>query len=230
MIGTGYIIEVKIDERLDVQSLEFYIERGGEHVFKDAADLVRIDTEEGTRKFALIDGMSRGHLMCCVNAVDHEPLWEGRPQVFRMYTGITIGACMCDDGRTTSCGGYEFGFKIVNDIPKDSSARIYVGAVKSYVTDYSYITEGMVKEYCSVLPVEPVETSLEVVAGDRVVVLAPRNENLIAKKGDGFGGKMPFDTGFMGANGDVILRIGHIDYKVYGEFMTVDGNIIISIE
>lgn len=230
MIGTGYIIEVKIDERLHVRSLDFYIERGGEHVVVNKSDLVRIDTEEGTKWFAMVAPMGRGHLMCCVDAVDNEPLWQGRPQVFRVYTGISIGACMCDAGQTTNCGGYEFGFKVVNDIPKDSAARLYVGIIKEEIMGYGYITEAMIKSCCEVLPVGIAERVLNVVAGDKVVVLVPKNENMSATKGDGLGGKMPFDTSVMGCNGEITMKIGYNDYKVYGEFMTVGGNFKIFID
>lgn len=234
MIGTEYIVEVKfkaVNGELPDYSLDFYIEREGNCISLRKEELIKIVTEEGARYFALINSsvLGRGNLMCCVTMRDKEPLFEGRISKYTVFTGIVIGTCI--KNHTTRCGDYEFSFICVEDIPKDIMAGVYCGLIKEQIIGYEYITEAMVKRDLSFSTIENVENvTVSVVPGDKVVVLVPLNDTVVPMKGDGFGGKMPFDTNFMGSNGDIILRMGHIDYKAYGEFMTVAGDIKILFE
>ena len=232
MINPNYIIEVNVkapDNRELDYSLEFYVERPFS-VNIEKRELVRIMTEEGERFFAFIDAdFGRGHLMCGVKIRDKEPLFNGREQIFNAYTGITIGNCLCKGGEVTNCCGYEISFNAVEDIPKDLFARIYYGVIKESVPAYEFITEDMAGELKEA-PVGRMEKTKVVVAdGDKLVVLLPCNEFLTAYKDNGFGGKDVFGTSLMGANGDIVLRVKGIDYKVFGEFMTVPGDMYIYV-
>ena len=54
-------------------------------------------------------------------------------------------------------------------------------------------------------------------------------EKGIAYKDYGIGGMMSWGTSVMGANG-VMLMIDNIPYRIFGEFMSVDGKLNIYIE
>lgn len=73
------------------------------------------------------------------------------------------------------------------------------------------------------------EQILNIEGGDRLVVAIPADRDLVAYKDNGFGGKVPFSTSVMGANG-MELKINDIKYKLYGEFITVGGELKIYIE
>ena len=231
MIGTGLIIEVDIRAlkgEVPDFSLEFYVERGGQRVSYDKNNLVRIETEEGARFYAFVDSyiVGRGNLMCAVTMCDKEPLFPERKVEFVAFTGVMVGGCNCAHTKVTRCGDFEFSFSCVEDIPKDTMAGVYCGIIKEQITGYEYITEAMVKRDLTFATIENVENvTISVAPGDKVVILVPLNDTIVPMKDNGFGGKMAFDTKLMGANGDVILRIGYVDYKVYGEFMTVAGDI-----
>ena len=70
-------------------------------------------------------------------------------------------------------------------------------------------------------------------AGTFTVVLIPATSKLIAKKDDGFGGKVNFDlnngVAGSGANGASVF-IGVLEYRVYGEFNLVSGETIVYID
>lgn len=231
MKGT-YIIEVKFKNaagEMPACVLDFYVNKGGERLTLSSESLVRITTEDGERFFLFLNSMKfpHGRLMCRVSVVDDEPLVE-RPLSIEVPTGIIIGNCNEGAGEVTRCGDYEFGFGLVDDVPKDINARIYIGVIKDWVTGYEHITEEMIQGVLTEFPVGAVETNINVIMGDKVVALIPCNEHLTARKGDGFGGKVPFG-GFMSSNGEIVLRVNGIDYKVYGEMMTVNGEMEIFV-
>lgn len=60
------------------------------------------------------------------------------------------------------------------------------------------------------------KTGIELTEGESSVILIPSSSNLVAKKDDGFGGKVIFDSSISGANGTSI-NFGGYPYKVYGE-------------
>ena len=230
-MNTKYIIEVSVkapDGAEPDYSLEFYVERE-QTVVLDKSELVRVITDNGEKYFALLDlNMKRGHLMCCVRVKDNEPLFE-RTQEFRVYTGVTLGGCLCKREEVTRCGGYTFTFNAMEDVPKDINALIYYGVIKQNIS-YNEITESSLRVLDKQKEGILGRTGIEVSAGDRVVILVPSNSLLVPKKDNGFGSKVAFDTSVMGANGEIKVIANGIEYRVYGELMTVDGILYIYID
>lgn len=239
-VGSGYIIEVLFDSTEDF-SVEFYVERERSQKFKKS-ELLKVETSEGVRRFARIDSrvLGRGNIMCRAEVYDREAHWgKERPVVMHGFTGLFIGSCLCGAGGGFDCHGYKFGFKCLNDIPKDVNSRIYYGVVRSWVTGYEYITEQMIKEdieggSISRVNVAPFAGKIDVNEGDRMVVLVPYEELMTAKKvvslNESFAQKVPFGTEVMGANGEIVLELDGVKYRLYGEFMVVSGEINISVE
>ncbi len=213
---------LKIDGIKDALSVEFYIEREKTIKFLKE-DLIKVYNNRGVEYYAPVNAneLGRGHLMAAVEFEDREPMYPGgrRRVVVSGFTGYTI-PCM-GEGNTISCGGYEISFRKDENIPVNEGTKIYVGSVKKRVIGYEYITEEMVKELAS-HEVEQMEQIINVEAGDRLVVAIPADWDLVASKDNGFGGKVPFSTSVMGANG-LDLKIDDIRYKIYGEFITVNG-------
>lgn len=213
---------LKIDGIKDALSVEFYIEREKTIKFLKE-DLIKVYNNRGVEYYAPVKAneLGRGHLMAAVEFEDREPMYPGgrRRVVVSGFTGYTI-PCM-GEGNTISCGGYEVTFTKEKNIPVNEGTKIYVGTVKRRVIGYEYITEEMVKELES-HEVEQMEQTINVESGDRLVVAIPADWDLVASKDNGFGGKVPFSTSVMGANG-LDLKIDDIRYKIYGEFITVNG-------
>lgn len=213
---------LKIDGINDALSVEFYIEREKTIKFLKE-DLIKVYKDEGIEYYAPVNAneLGRGHLMAAVEFEDREPMYPGggRRVVVSGFTGYTI-PCM-GEGNTISCGDYAVTFKREQNIPKNEDTKIYVGSVKRRVIGYEYITEEMVKELAS-HDVKQLEQIINVEGGDRLVVAIPADWDLVAYKDNGFGGKVPFSTSVMGANG-LELKIDDIRYKIYGEFITVNG-------
>lgn len=231
--GSGYILEIGFAAEEDF-SVEFYVER--ERSLKFTRDeLLKVTTDEGEKLFALIDSgkVGRGNLMCRAEVYDKEAHWGNRHVIIHGFTGYAIGNCLCGKGGGFGCKGYNFTFKAVDDIPKDINSKIYYGVIKERVIDYKYITEEMVANLTTA-PVEPISASVEVKEGDRLVVLIPYEEYLTAYKvsvlNDGVSAKLPFNTQVMGANGEMTLMVNGVKYKVFGEFIIVDGIINICVE
>lgn len=223
---TGLILQIIGLDDVDYV-IHFYIERDRMVSFKKS-ELVKVYPKDGVEYYALIDGLERGHLMCRVEIFEHQTHLNEKKRLVEItgYTGYDIGHCG-GDGRTLSCEGHEVGFKAVKDIP-DGYKPIYIGVVKD-IMDYSEITSNMVKglEVCSVYTRHK---ELAVSEGDRVVVAVPYDDRmLVAYKDYGIGGMMSWGTSVMGANG-VMLMIDNIPYRIFGEFMSVDGKLNIYIE
>lgn len=226
---TGLILKIESNKIAELLSIQIYIERENAiTIYKD--DLVKVYKNDSVEYYAVVDAnrLGRGHLIARAEFADKEIMYpEGiRPVVVSGFTGYTI-PCM-GKGNTISYGGYEISFEKVNDIPKNEGTKIYVGSVKKWVTGYEYITEEMIKNLAQ-REVKSFQDVLPVEAGDRFVIAIPKDWNLEAYKDNGFGGSVPFSTTVMGANG-MELKINDISYKIYGEFITVGGNINIYIE
>lgn len=214
---TGLILQ--IEGVANALSVEFFIER--ERTIKlKKEDLIKVYRNEGVEYYAFVDSniLGRGHLMASVEFVDREVEFDRRVTVSG-YTGYTI-PCM-GNGNTISCGEYEVSFKKVNDIPKND-AMIYYG-----VTDDSF--DRLDLRQLSATK-NPIYAELNVVPGNRVVVLIPYDWEYTATKDNGFGGKVPFSTTIQGYNGDVFKYDDGMKYKTYGELMAVEGKIKIYIE
>jgi hypothetical protein len=70
---------------------------------------------------------------------------------------------------------------------------------------------------------------VQVTEGDRLVVLIPREEELIALKSNGWNAWVAFSDVIMGANGEIETYVDGVKYRVFGEFMTVSGTIKIAV-
>ena len=66
--------------------------------------------------------------------------------------------------------------------------------------------------------------------GDYCIVLVPKESGYTVTKDNGIGGKVRFNTNTAGANGDVELTVNNIIYKVYGEILLAQGNMIIYVD
>lgn len=217
---TGLIL--KIEGVKDALSIEFYIERDKSiKIYKE--DLIKVFRGNNVEYYAPVDTnrLGRGHLMARVEFADKEIMYpEGiRPVVVSGFTGYTI-PCM-GEGNTISCGGYEISFEKVSDIPK-SDAVIHYGVT---IDDFDRID---LRALSQAKEIKEIEVSFN--AGEKVVILIPQDREEKAYKDNGFGGKIPFSTTIMGINGDIKNMDDGRRYKVFGEFMTVDGKLKIYIE
>lgn len=111
---------------------------------------------------------------------------------------------------------------------------ILYGNILDEITSFSQITLEMLESSTNhIIKIKPQtlpKTSLGTLqAGSKVVVLIPNGHEYVATKDNGIGGKVPFDESIMGANGQSI-NLGNNLYKIYGEFMTVSGEIFIYID
>lgn len=121
--------------------------------------------------------------------------------------------------------------------PEIIYGRIPIAEVGGHIIPYSSITEDMIKN-CSQLVHGEVKTmgrtSLglpsQTAEGDYCVVLVPKESGLTVTKDNGIGGKVMFDTDTAGANGDVELTVNNVIYKVYGEMLLAQGNMIIYVD
>lgn len=121
--------------------------------------------------------------------------------------------------------------------PEIIYGRIPIAEVGGHIIPYSSITEDMIKN-CSQLIHGEVKTmgrtSLglpsQTAEGDYCVVLVPKESGLTVTKDNGIGGKVMFDTDTAGANGDVELTVNNVIYKVYGEMLLAQGNMIIYVD
>lgn len=217
---TGLIL--KIEGVKDALSIEFYIERDKSiKIYKE--DLIKVFRGNDVEYYAPVDTnrLGRGHLMARVEFADKEIMYpEGiRPVVVSGFTGYTI-PCM-GEGNTISCGGYAVSFEKVSDIPK-SDAVIHYGVT---IDDFDRID---LRALSQAKEIKEIEVSFN--AGEKVVILIPQDREEKAYKDNGFGGKIPFSTTIMGINGDIKNMDDGRRYKVFGEFMTVDGKLKIYIE
>ena len=217
---TGLIL--KIEGVKDALSIEFYIERDKSiKIYKE--DLIKVFRGNDVEYYAPVDTnrLGRGHLMARVEFADKEIMYpEGiRPVVVSGFTGYTI-PCM-GEGNTISCGGYTVSFEKVSDIPK-SDAVIHYGVT---IDDFDRID---LRALSQAKEIKEIEVSFN--AGEKVVILIPQDREEKAYKDNGFGGKIPFSTTIMGINGDIKNMDDGRRYKVFGEFMTVDGKLKIYIE
>jgi hypothetical protein len=217
---TGLIL--KIEGVKDALSIEFYIERDKSiKIYKE--DLIKVFRGNDVEYYAPVDTnrLGRGHLMARVEFADKEIMYpEGiRPVVVSGFTGYTI-PCM-GEGNTISCGGYTVSFEKVSDIPK-SDAVIHYGVT---IDDFDRID---LRALSQAKEIKEIEVSFN--AGEKVVILIPQDREEKAYKDNGFGGKIPFSTTIIGINGDIKNMDDGRRYKVFGEFMTVDGKLKIYIE
>lgn len=215
---------LKIDGIKDALSVEFYVEREKTIKFLKE-DLIKVYKNGGVEYYAPVNAneLGRGHLMAAVEFEDREIMYPNgkRRVVVSGFTGCSI-PCM-GTGNTISCGGYNVTFESKSDIPQNEGTHIYIGVIPDMVVAYNFITETMIKRLDK-LDVEPMEYSISVKPGDRLVVAIPYDQSLKAYKDNGFGQAVSFGNSVMSANADFELRVDDIKYKIYGEFNAVEYN------
>lgn len=215
---TGLIFKIESSRMEQLLSLDFYIERDSSiTIYKD--DLVKVFLGDKVEHYAVVDAnkLGRGNIICRAQFADYEVMYADgvRPVVACGFTGYTI-PCM-GEGKTISCGEYEVAFTKVSDIPQ-GEAMIYYGI--------SDLDNPDLRDFVGVKEISEIEFTFN--AGDSIVVAIPKDRGMVAKKNDGFGGRIDFSEEIKGANGKDTTLLG-LPYKVYGEFMAVEGRLKVYI-
>ena len=65
---------------------------------------------------------------------------------------------------------------------------------------------------------------------DHLIVVVPASKKYTVTKDNGFGGKMPFDEDLFGSSNGISININGVDYLLYGEAMTVSGQLFFYID
>lgn len=250
-IGTGYIIQVDITSAKGTKmseldfTLEFYT-KAFRRVTMTKKDLVCIAKEAGNEYYALLDTArlgAAGVLMCNVKILDPEPRWGSnglRPVVLKRMTGKAIGmtetrAMAAQAEQREFESGFKVDFNFLYGLPKAEVAYIMYGKFIDQITSFDELTPEMLvnpeNTIVSVNAGKLDKTSIPgIEAGNKVLVLIPSDYSLVATKDDGIGGKVPFDTSIMGCNGEKELTVDGTPYRIYGEFMTVSGELFIYVD
>lgn len=246
--GTGKMIQIQIDSHRDVSMnnlnfwLEFYVHANRrKQVSKN--DLIRIDRTDGTSMFfALLDTrtLGSGALMCNVCISDPEPRWKNGSRPVRLVrnTGIGVGGATVNSLHSIQrewVEGYKVDFNVVWSIPKPEVAYIFYGKFVDQISSFDELTPEMLispeNKIISVAAGKMGKTPVsDIVAGNKVLVLTPSEYGYVATKDNGIGGKVPFDTSIMGCNGEKQIAVDGTSYNIYGEFMTVSGELFIYVD
>ena len=210
---TGLILQIIGLDDVDYV-IHFYIERDKVISF-EKSELVKVYPKDGVKYYAMIDGLERGHLMARVEIVDHEAYWNERkrPVVISGYTGYDIGLCG-GEGNTLGCSGYEVTFKAVQDIEKNERG-VFAGVVN---VGFDRLTED---DVMALPTTAEKEFTIDAKKGEHVIVAVPFDGEE-AKKDDGLGGKIQFNSAISGVNG-MQMYVDDVLYRVYGELCIVDG-------
>lgn len=245
--GTGYLVQVEIESHRGQSmkdfdfSLDFYVHANRRIKFTKN-QLVRIERDGGTEYYAMLDSrrLGTGRLMCNVSISDPESRWAGgrRPVLLRRDTGKVIGSDMCSASNAVQgqwAEGYRVHFNFVWSIPKPEVAYIFYGKFIDQITSFDELTPDMLlspeNTIVSVSAGKMGKTPVSgIVPGDKVLVLIPEDYGYVATKDNGLGGKVPFDTSIMGCNGEKRIAVDDTVYKIYGEFMTVGGELFIYVD
>lgn len=65
---------------------------------------------------------------------------------------------------------------------------------------------------------------------DHLIVVVPASKGYTVTKDNGFGGKVPFDEDLFGSSNGIPININGVDYLLYGEAMTVSGQLFFYID
>lgn len=253
-VGTGLIIQVMIESCRGTQmrdldfTCEFYA-HSNRKVSIPKNKMIRIASEGGDAYYALVDTacIGAGELKTRVLIKDQEPKWTGgaRPVIIRKTTGEYIGvdanpyrntyvrnSLMCEHDYES---GYHVEYNFVCGIPKAEVAYIFYGKLVDQINSFDEITaEMLVSPDNNIVSVSAEKMGKTVIAGlqpgNKVAVLVPEDSDFIATKDNGIGGKVAFDETVMGANGNKVVSIDGENYRVYGEFMTVSGELFIYVD
>lgn len=244
--GTGYMVQVSIDSYRGVPmkdldfTLEFYVYPNRREVFRKS-DLVSIAMESGSQYVAMLDTrrLGSGTLLCNVRIADPESRFPGgsRPVLLKCHTGKVIGSCrqpaypVMHDWQE----GYKVDFNFLWALPKPEVAYIFYGKFIDQINSFDELTPEMLvspeNKIISVPAGKMGKTPIsDIVAGNKVLVLIPSDYGYVATKDNGIGGKVPFDTSIMGCNGEKQITVDGSTYNIYGEFMTVSGELFIYVD
>lgn len=240
MIEPGCIIvlQVVIDNEKNLSmndlnfALDFYVERE-RTVHYDKDDLIKVVDKEDSAYYAIINTnvVGRGRLLCKATI---EEEWQGHRKkvILTEYTGVSSGEYSRPADSAYS-GGYRLRFSTDKILKPTTGAYIFYGAVLNDITSFYEITPQMLLAPGNTITKTETETlgktGITIEAGNKVVVLLPEDSSLRATKDDGIGGKVPFDTSIMGANGEIIIEIEEQKYRLYGELLTVGGTLYIYV-
>ena len=241
------MIQVSIDSHRDQKmqdmefSLEFYVHANRRKAVSKN-DLIRIDRTDGTSMFfVMLDTrtLGSGTLMCNIRITDPEARWKGgRPVFIQRNTGCGVGGA-ADSPRHSIQKDWEEGYKIdfntVWAIPKPEVAYIFYGKFVDQIDSFDELTPEMLlsseNTIISVSAGRMGKTPIsDIIAGNKVLVLVPSEYGYVATKDNGIGGKVPFDTSIMGCNGEKQITVDGTPYNIYGEFMTVSGELFIYVD
>lgn len=245
--GTGKMIQVSIDSHRDQKmqdmefSLEFYVHANRRKAVSKN-DLIRIDRTDGTSMFfVMLDTrtLGSGTLMCNIRITDPEARWKGgRPVFIQRNTGCGVGGAADSPNHSIQKDweeGYKIDFNTVWAIPKPEVAYIFYGKFVDQIGNFDELTPEMLvspdNKIISVTAGKMGKTPIsDIVAGNKVLVLVPSDYGYVATKDNGIGGKVPFDTSIMGCNGEKQITVDGTSYNIYGEFMTVSGELFIYVD
>lgn len=215
-------------------TLEFYVLKSKKVRF-GKNDLIHVTHQGESMYFVPIDSklLGQGDVKCKATIVDIERRYVSGRRIIELtrMTGLTLGLnCPC--GVTEyDCECYEEGYKLrfeaYEHIPIQDAVRIFYGAISTPISGYDHITAEMVKNFSSTDSMEHFPVGFN--SGDNVVILVNEDIKGKAYKDSGFGKLVSFDEGILGANGQYVLVLDGINYRIYGEKMLVSGEIYVTI-
>lgn len=221
-------------------TLEFYVHANRRETFRKT-DLVRIEMESGAMFIAMLDTrrLGTGALWCNVRISDPESRFPGgsRPVILKCHTGKAVGNVVQHsyNPMPTWQEGYMVNFNFLWSLPKPEVAYIFYGKFVDQISSFDELTPEMLvspeNKIVSVTAGKMGKTPIsDIVAGNKVLVLVPSDYGYVATKDNGIGGKVPFDTSIMGCNGEKQITVDGSTYNIYGEFMTVSGELFIYVD
>ena len=105
------------------------------------------------------------------------------------------------------------------------------------IKQYNELTANMIKNAVAMNRIEPRvlgKTSCglqkDTAEGDYIVIAVPSSKNYIVTKDNGIGGKVSFTEDVAGVNGQYLLDIDGVEYKLYGEMLISPAQIFIYID
>ena len=135
-------------------------------------------------------------------------------------------------------GSYEWDicklFAEDSDSQPSDEQTMYYGYITDDITSFDQITLEMIQNSSTMVSTTAQtlgKTSLGIIPeGGKAVIAIPTSTNYIATNDNGFGGKVPFNTEILGCNGDIVVTLDSIEYKLYGTFMISAGELFIYVD
>ena len=226
---------------------EFWVEGSGRKIVigkADMGDITQIgkSTEYYAQLYSSETGNAKGWLFCTIAIQQPDKNWPSGYRdvtIEKVFTGIFLGQCcgrMPRAPRSVCHGnqwheGFKVSFEKVDWLPNgiedeeekpevDKETDIRYGVIRG-LKSFSSLTNEDVAKLTRLTSKPSGVLSLSVNSGDTIVVLT-KGETVY--KDDGVGGKVPFSTSVMGANGELITIAG-VSYFAYGEIFLVSGSV-----